>query len=80
MTDTNGNPVGGYGWVSVSGTGGSFVFSGLTPLTDYKIKARVPATTSYPKSLESAGTEVRTLGIITVTEPVVKEADYDGAH
>lgn len=70
--DTNGNEIPGYGWVRPQ-SNGKVVFTGLTPDTDYIIKARVPANVNSPASAVTGGVHARTKGTVTVQLPAANE-------
>jgi len=69
--DTTGtNPIS--GWVKPA-TNGKVTFTGLTPDTDYVIKARVPANVNTPASAVTSGVHARTKGSVTYTLPAAND-------
>ena len=75
--NANGTEIAGQDWVSV-GENGDIVFSGLSEHTEYLIKAIVPATQTKPRSYESEGVKITTMGTIEVTNPTELSFVQDG--
>lgn len=75
--NADGTEIAGQDWVAVD-ENGDIVFSGLSEHTEYLIKAIVPATQTKPRSYESEGVKITTMGTIEVTNPTELSFVQDG--